>query len=62
MTRAKVREPARPAVEIAEQLHLVRQLIAVADQQLDKAKHDLGIARVGLADIEAELLSRGVDK
>jgi hypothetical protein len=50
---------ARPAVEIAESVKLVRQLIALADQQIRKASNDLGIARVGLAELEAELATRG---
>lgn len=54
-----VAEP-RSAVEIAESIKLVRQLIQLADQQVTKACTDLGMARVGLAELETELVTRGM--
>jgi hypothetical protein len=50
----------RAAVEIADSLTQIRQLIQVADLQIDRAKNDLGVARVALADIEQELVTRGI--
>lgn len=50
----------RSAVEVAESIGVVRQLIGVADQQINKARNDLGIARVRLAELERELVSQGV--
>ena len=50
----------RSAVEIAESIKSCRDLIRVADVQLDKAKSDLSIARLGLAEVELELTSRGL--
>ena len=35
-------------------------LIRIADAQIDKAKSDLSVARLGLAEVELELTSRGV--
>ena len=57
--RTRVTEP-RAAVEIAESVKLVRQLIGIADAQIDKARLDLGLARVGLAELEEELSARGI--
>ena len=54
-----VNEP-RSAVEIAESIKSCRDLIQIADAQIDKAKADLSIARLGLAEVELELTSRGV--
>jgi hypothetical protein len=50
----------RSAVEIAESIKSCRDLIRVADVQLDKAKSDLSIARLGLAELELELTTRGL--
>jgi hypothetical protein len=54
-----IAEP-RSAVELAESVKLVRQLIGLADQQITKARTDLGVARVGLAELEEELATRGI--
>jgi hypothetical protein len=37
-----------------------RDLIRVADAQIDRAKSDLSIARLGLADVELELTTRAL--
>jgi hypothetical protein len=50
----------RSAVEIAESIQSCRDLIRVADSQIDQAKSDLSIARLGLADVELELTTRGL--
>lgn len=50
----------RSAVEIAESLKLIRSLIGLADSQIAKVRVDLGVARVGLAELEAELATRGI--
>jgi hypothetical protein len=50
----------RSAVEIAESIKSCRDLIRVADLQLDKAKSDLSMARLGLAEVELELTTRGL--
>ncbi|HKY34910.1 MAG TPA: hypothetical protein VJN18_03120 [Polyangiaceae bacterium] len=50
----------RSAVEIAESIKGCRALIRVADSQIDKAKSDLSIARLGLAEVELELTTRGL--
>jgi hypothetical protein len=50
----------RSAVEIAESIKSCRDLIRVADAQIDKAKSDLSIARLGLAEVELELTTRGL--
>jgi hypothetical protein len=50
------------AAEIADKCHQIRALIGIADQQLDRAKTDLGVARIGLADLEQTLLTLGVAK
>lgn len=55
-----ISEP-RSAVEIAESLKLIRSLIGLADQQIDKIRVDLGLARVGLAELEQELATRGIN-
>ena len=60
MAREKTVAQPRTAVEIAESVKLVRALIAVADKQIDRAKTDLGVARVGLAELEQELATRGI--
>lgn len=52
-------EPRR-AVEIAASIKNCRDLIRIADQQIEKAHADLGVARQGLIDIEAELTVRGI--
>ncbi len=52
--------PARPAVEIAESISLIRSLVSLATRQIEKAQVDLGVARVGLSELEAELVTRGV--
>jgi len=57
--KTRVSEP-RAAVEIAESVKLVRQLIGIADAQIDKARLDLGLARVGLAELEQELVTLGI--
>jgi hypothetical protein len=54
-----VNEP-RSAVEIAESIKSCRDLIRVADTQIDRAKSDLSVARLGLAEVELELTSRGI--
>jgi hypothetical protein len=60
MARKKTVAHPRSAVEIAESIKLVRQLIQVADIQMDRAKNDLGVARVGLAELEHEITEHGV--
>jgi hypothetical protein len=50
----------RSAVEIAESIKSCRDLIRVADAQIDRAKSDLSIARLGLAEVELELTTRGL--
>lgn len=50
----------RSAVEIGESIKLVRQLIGVADAQITKARNDLGVARLGLAELEQELATHGI--
>ena len=50
----------RTAVEIAESIKSCRDLIRVADAQIDRAKSDLSIARLGLAEVELELTTRGL--
>jgi hypothetical protein len=50
----------RSAVEIAESIKSCRDLIRIADVQIDKAKSDLSIARLGLAEVELELTTRGL--
>jgi hypothetical protein len=50
----------RSAVEIAESIKSCRDLIRVADVQLEKARSDLSIARLGLAELELELSTRGI--
>ena len=50
----------RSAVGIAESIKSCRDLIRVADVQIDKAKSDLSIARLGLAEVELELTTRGL--
>jgi hypothetical protein len=50
----------RSAVEIAESIKSCRDLIRVADVQLEKARSDLSIARLGLAELELELTTRGI--
>jgi hypothetical protein len=50
----------RSAVEIAESIKSCRDLIRVADVQIDKAKSDLSVARLGLAEVELELTSRAL--
>lgn len=57
--RSVVKEP-RSAVEIAESLKICRDLIGLADAQVGKARTDLGVARVRLAELEEELATRGV--
>ena len=50
----------RSAVEIAESIKSCRDLIRVADAQIDRARSDLSIARLGLAEVELELTTRGL--
>lgn len=50
----------RSALELAESIKLVRSLVGLADQQIEKLRVDLGVAIVGLAELEMELKSRGV--
>jgi hypothetical protein len=50
----------RSAVEIAESIKSCRDLIRVADVQLEKARSDLSVARLGLAELELELTTRGI--
>jgi GAF domain-containing protein len=50
----------RSAVEIADSIRNCRDLIRIADVQLEKARTDLGVARLGLAELEEELSSRGM--
>ena len=52
----------RSAVEIADSIRNCRDLIRIADVQLEKARTDLGVARLGLAELEEELRSRGMAK
>jgi hypothetical protein len=49
------RPPSR--AEMADKCSLIRQLITIADQQIDRAKTDLSVARVGLAELEQQLLT-----
>jgi hypothetical protein len=49
----------RPAVAGQERL-ANGNLIRVADAQIDRAKSDLSIARLGLAEVELELTTRGL--
>lgn len=60
MAHGKRVTEARSAVELAESVKLVRQLILLADQQIERAKTDLGLARVGLAELELELVTLGI--
>jgi hypothetical protein len=48
--------------DLADRIRNIRSLITIADQQIDRAKTDLGVARVGLADLEQQLLTVGVRK
>ena len=57
--RSVLNEP-RSAVEIAESIRNCRDLIRLADTQIEKARTDLGVARLGLAELEEELASRGI--
>lgn len=50
----------RSAVEIAESIKGCRDLIRVADAQIERARSDLSVARLGLAEVELELTGRGV--
>jgi hypothetical protein len=50
----------RSAVEIAADLKTIRHLVGVADQQISKARTDLGVARVRLAELARELTADGV--
>jgi hypothetical protein len=50
----------RSAVEIADSIRNWRDLIRLADAQIEKARTDLSVARVGLAEVEEELSSRGI--
>jgi len=54
-----IAEP-RSAVEIAESVALIRALVTLADKRIDAAQVDLGVARVGLAELEQELATRGI--
>lgn len=54
-----VAEP-RSAVEIAEQVKLARRLISLAGEQARQALINVDLAKVGLADLEAELAVRGM--
>jgi len=60
MARGKSIPERRSAVEVAESIGVVRQLIRVADLQLDRARTDLGVARVRLAELERELTTAGM--
>lgn len=57
--KSGVAEP-RSAVEIAEQVKLARRLLTLGAEQLKRAEQNFDLARVGLADLEAELSSRGM--
>lgn len=62
MARGKsISEPPN-AAEVADKCQQIRALIGIADQQLDRAKTDLGVARIGLADLEQTLLTLGMAK
>ncbi len=50
----------RSAVEIAESIRNCRDLVRIADVQIEKARNDLGVARLGLAELEEELSTRGM--
>ena len=50
----------RSAVEIADSIRNCRDLIRIADVQLEKARADLGVARLGLAELEEELSNRAM--
>lgn len=54
-----VNEP-RSAGEIAESIRSCRDLIRAADAQIDRARSDLSVARLGLAEVELEMTGRGV--
>jgi len=58
--RGSVLNEPRSAVEIAEAIKNCRGLIRVADVQLEKARTDLSVARLGLAELEEELSTRGI--
>jgi hypothetical protein len=60
MARGKSIPEQRTAVEVAESIKTVRHLVGIADQQISKARIDLGMARVRLAELERELSTAGV--
>ena len=60
MARGKSISEPRSAVEIAESVSLIRALVTLADKQIERAQTDLGVARVGLAELEQELVARGM--
>jgi hypothetical protein len=60
MARGNSIHQPRSAVEIAESLKLIRSLVGLADNQIEKMRVDLGVARVGLAELETELATRGI--
>lgn len=57
--RSVVRAP-RTAEELAESIENCRDLIGVADAQIEKARTDLSVARVGLTKLVEALHSRGI--
>lgn len=59
MARGRSVPERRSAVEVAESIRVVRNLISIADQQISKARTDLGVARVRLAELERELSTAG---
>lgn len=60
MARRNTVPERRSAVEVAESIRVVRHLIGIADQQISKARADLGIARLRLAELEREVSGAGV--
>ncbi len=55
----RVSEP-RSAVELAESVALARRLVSLGAEQLKRAEQNFALARVGLAELEAELSRRGM--
>jgi hypothetical protein len=42
--------------QLAEKLHQIRQLVNLADHQLERAKGDLAVLRTALIDLEKAVL------
>jgi len=50
----------RSAPDLAEAVALARKLISLASEQTRQAQSNLDLAKVGLAEIEIELVTRGI--